>query len=123
MPAPYSTANLLKTACPSMPSLRLMFRPCVSTVRLDANARIGFLAHARTYAAALDRGALLAPAKSLAQMRQIIFNDYLDASLAGFFMLVVLSVLFFGARTVLAARAQAAPSARESAFQATPAAP
>ena len=47
-------------------------------------------------------------------MQQVIFNDYLDASLAGFFMLVVLSVLVFGVRTVLAARANAKPSTRES---------
>ncbi|WP_317205001.1 carbon starvation CstA family protein [Janthinobacterium sp.] len=89
----------------------------------DANVRVGFLAHARKYAAALEQGTLLAPAKSLAQMQQIIFNDYLDAGLAAFFMVVVLSVLFFGARTVLAARANARPSTRESAFQAMPTAP
>jgi carbon starvation protein len=86
----------------------------------DANPRVGFLAHADKYAAALSDGKLLAPAKSMAQMQQIVFNDYLDASLAGFFMLVVLSVLVFGVRTVLAARASTAPSARESAYQPMP---
>jgi len=86
----------------------------------DANPRVGFLAHADKYAAALGDGKLLAPAKSMAQMQQIVFNDYLDASLAGFFMVVVLSVLVFGVRTVLAARASAAPSARESAYQPMP---
>ncbi|MBC7859010.1 MAG: carbon starvation protein A [Burkholderiaceae bacterium] len=86
----------------------------------DANPRVGFLAHADKYAAALNDGALLAPAKSVAQMRQIVFNDYLDASLAGFFMVVVLSVLVFGVRTVLTARANAKPSARESAYQPMP---
>jgi len=80
----------------------------------DANPKIGFLAHATKYQAALDEGKLLAPAKSVAQMQQVIFNDYLDASLAGFFVLVVLSVLVFGIRTVLAARANAQPSAKES---------
>jgi carbon starvation protein len=68
----------------------------------------------------LNDGKLLAPAKSVAQMQQIVFNDYLDASLAGFFMLVVLSVLVFGIRTVLAARASAKPSARESVYQPLP---
>jgi carbon starvation protein len=86
----------------------------------DANPRVGFLAHADKYAAALSDGKLLAPAKSMAQMQQIVFNDYLDASLAGFFMVVVLSVLVFGVRTVLAARASTAPSARESAYQPMP---
>src|SRR5471032_142981 len=77
----------------------------------DANPRVGFLAHAQKYSAAYDEGKLLAPAKSVVQMQQVIFNDYLDASLAGFFMIVVLSVLAFGIRTVLAARASAQPTA------------
>lgn len=80
------------------------------------NVRIGFLAHAKKFQAAIDQGSVLAPAKSMAQMHQIVFNDYLDASLAGFFMFVVLSVLVFGARTVLKARAAAAPSSQETAF-------
>jgi carbon starvation protein len=80
----------------------------------DANPKVGFLAHASKYQAALDEGKLLAPAKSIAQMQQVIFNDYLDASLAGFFVIVVLSVLVFGVRTVLAARANDKPTAKES---------
>jgi carbon starvation protein len=80
----------------------------------DANPKVGFLAHASKYQAALDEGKLLAPAKSVAQMHQIVFNDYLDASLAGFFVIVVLSVLVFGVRTVLVARANAQPTAKES---------
>jgi carbon starvation protein len=80
----------------------------------DANPKVGFLAHASKYQAALDEGKILAPAKSIAQMQQVIFNDYLDASLAGFFVIVVLSVLIFGARTVLAARANSKPTANES---------
>jgi carbon starvation protein CstA len=76
--------------------------------------KVGFLAHASKYQAALDEGKLLAPAKSIAQMQQVIFNDYLDASLCGFFVIVVLSVLVFGVRTVLAARANDKPTAKES---------
>ncbi|PIF09184.1 carbon starvation CstA family protein [Janthinobacterium sp. 13] len=86
----------------------------------DANPRVGFLAHARKYSAALDEGTLLAPAKSVAQMQQIIFNDYLDAGLAAFFVTVVVSVLFFGIRTILKARADSRPSTKETPFQAMP---
>jgi carbon starvation protein len=86
----------------------------------DANPKIGFLAHASKYSAALAEDKVLAPAKSVAQMQQIVFNDYLDAALAGFFMLVVVSVLVFGIRTALAARASAKPSAKESAFELMP---
>ncbi|QJD92263.1 carbon starvation protein A [Duganella dendranthematis] len=88
-----------------------------------ANPKVGFLAHASKYQAALDEGKILAPAKSIAQMQQVIFNDYLDASLAGFFVIVVLSVLIFGARTVLAARANSKPTANESPLVLTPQVP
>ena len=86
----------------------------------DANPRVGFLAHAKKYSAALDEGTLLAPAKSVAQMQQIIFNDYLDAGLAAFFVVVVVSVLFFGIRTIMKARADSRPSTKESPYQALP---
>ena len=86
----------------------------------DANPRVGFLAHAKKYSAALDEGTLLAPAKSVAQMQQIIFNDYLDAGLAGFFVIVVVSVLFFGICTIMKARADSRPSTKESPYQALP---
>ncbi|WP_300753501.1 carbon starvation CstA family protein, partial [Janthinobacterium sp.] len=86
----------------------------------DANPRVGFLAHAQKYSAALNEGTLLAPAKSVAQMQQIIFNDYLDAGLAAFFVIVVVSVLVFGIRTIVKARADNQPSTQESPFQAMP---
>ncbi|MYM41124.1 carbon starvation CstA family protein [Duganella qianjiadongensis] len=79
-----------------------------------ANPKVGFLAHAAKYQAAYAEGKLLAPAKSMAQMQQVIFNDYLDASLAGFFVIVVLSILVFGIRTVLKAQAASGPTAQES---------
>ncbi|CDG84398.1 carbon starvation CstA family protein [Janthinobacterium agaricidamnosum] len=89
----------------------------------DANPRVGFLAHAGKYSAALDQGTLLAPAKSVAQMQQIVFNDYLDAGLAGFFMIVVISVMVFGIRTILLARANNKPTTRETPFQSMPTVP
>ncbi|MEO6918353.1 MAG: carbon starvation CstA family protein [Collimonas sp.] len=87
----------------------------------DANPRVGFLTHAGKYQAALADGKLLAPAKSVAQMQQIIFNDYLDAGLAAFFILVLLSILGFGIKTVLAARAANKPSTSETPFESLPA--
>jgi len=87
----------------------------------DANPRVGFLAHASKYQAALDEGKLLAPAKSIEQMRQVIFNDYVDAGLAAMFMLVVISVLVFGIRTVLKARSAQQPSVKEAPYETLPA--
>jgi carbon starvation protein len=86
-----------------------------------ADPKIGFLAHASKYQAAIDEGKILAPAKSLAQMQQVVFNDYLDAGLAGFFVVVVLSVLVFGIRTVLHARANNLPTVKESPLVLAPA--
>ena len=84
--------------------------------------RIGFVSHANKYQAAHDAGEILAPAKSILDMERIIFNDYVNASLAGFFIFVVLAVLFYGVRTVMAARAANAPTAKESPYVAMPAA-
>jgi carbon starvation protein len=88
----------------------------------DPNPKIGFLAHADKYSAALAKGEVLAPAKSIEQMQQVIFNDYLDAGLAAFFMVVVLSVLVFGVRMALRANAAANPTHRETPAQLMPAA-
>ncbi|OEZ51705.1 carbon starvation CstA family protein [Duganella sp. HH105] len=107
--AKYAWVTMVPTAWLLMCTLTAGFQKI-----FDANPKVGFLAHAAKYQAAFDQGKLLAPAKSVAQMQQVIFNDYLDASLAGFFVVVVLSVLVFGIRTVLAARAAAQPTAKES---------
>ncbi|SCY57333.1 carbon starvation CstA family protein [Nitrosospira sp. Nsp13] len=86
----------------------------------DVNPRIGFLAHAGKYKEALADGVLLAPAKSLEQMRQVIFNDYVNASLAALFMLVLISMLIFGIQTVLRARGTGGPTAKEAPFELLP---
>ena len=83
--------------------------------------RIGFVAHANKYQAAHDAGTILAPAKSILDMERIIFNDYVNASLAGFFIFVVLAVLFYGLRTVMDARKANNPTAKESPYVAMPA--
>jgi carbon starvation protein len=84
------------------------------------NVKIGFVAHARKFQAALDQGQVLAPAKSLDQMGRIVFNDYVDATLAGFFMVVVVAVLYYGIRTVINARSNNSPTVQESPFVAAP---
>ena len=88
----------------------------------DPNVKVGFVAHAKKFQAALDQGQVLAPAKSLDQMGRIIFNDYVDATLCGFFMVVVVAVLLYGIRTALTARREARPSVKETPFEPAPAA-
>jgi carbon starvation protein len=89
----------------------------------DSNVKVGFVAHAHKFQAALDQGQVLAPAKSLDQMSRVVFNDYVDATLCGFFMVVVVAVVLYGIRTVMAARKDARPSARETPYVPAPAAP
>jgi carbon starvation protein len=85
------------------------------------NPRIGFLAHAEKYQEAVAQGIVLAPAKSIEQMQQVIFNDYVNTSLAGLFMAVLISMLVFGIRTVLQARIVRHPTAQEAPFELLPA--
>jgi carbon starvation protein len=74
---------------------------------------IGFLAHASRFGAALAEGKVLAPAKNIDQMRQIVFNDYVDATLAFVFVLVVVSIFVLGVVEIRRARANDKPSTRE----------
>jgi len=85
-----------------------------------ASPKVGFLAQAAKFSAAAERGEVLAPAKSVAQMQQVIFNQYLDAALCGLFMLVVLSVLVFGVRACMKAYAATHPTSKESAYETMP---
>jgi len=82
----------------------------------DDNVKVGFLAHARKFKDAHDAGQVLAPAKTVDEMSRIIFNDYLDAGLCAFFMIVVLSVLLYGIRTALAANKVNKPTVKESPY-------
>ena len=82
----------------------------------SADPKVGFIAHANKFQAAHDAGTVLAPAKTIEQMERIIFNDYVNATLAGFFMFVVLAVLSYGIRTVLAARRSSGPTAKETPY-------
>ena len=86
-----------------------------------SNPKIGFLAHANKYHSALDKGEILAPAKNALQMQQIIFNDYVDATLAGLFIAVVVSITLFGLRTILMARKAGVPTTKETHFDSVPA--
>ena len=79
-----------------------------------SNPKIGFLANAQKFQTALSQDQLLAPAKSMAQMHQIVFNNYLNASLAAIFMLVLLAVLFYGIKECMRALRSQHPTTHES---------
>jgi len=76
--------------------------------------KVSFVAHAQKFSAALDAEQILAPAKTLDEMRRIVRNDYVDAALALVFMLLVVAMIGFGLRAAFAARRNAKPTARET---------
>jgi carbon starvation protein CstA len=78
--------------------------------------KIGFLANAEKFGAALAKGEVLAPAKTLKDMERIVFNNQLDAALCVLFMTVVMLMLLFAIRAILAARRSATPTAQESEY-------
>ena len=85
------------------------------------NPRIGFLAHAEKYQDAVTQDIVLAPARSIGQMQQVIFNDYINVTLTALFMAVLISILMFGIRTILQARIILHPTTREAPFELLPA--
>jgi len=86
----------------------------------NANPKIGFLALANRFQAAIDKGEVLAPAKSVEQMQQIVFNNYLDAVLAMFFIFVVVSILFYTIVACVKAWHEGKPTSCELPYEAMP---
>jgi carbon starvation protein len=62
----------------------------------SSNPAVGFLSHARKFSDAVASGQVLAPAKSMEQMSRVIFNDYVDATLAAVFVAVVIATVVYG---------------------------
>ena len=60
-----------------------------------ANPAVGFVSHALKFGSALAANQVLAPAKSLSEMSRVIFNDYLDATLAGVAVAIVVTVVIY----------------------------
>ena len=82
---------------------------CTVTAGLEkvfsSNPKVGFLSHAAKFSEALASQQVLAPAKSLAEMSRVIFNDYLDATLAALAVSIVIVVVAYGILRIRQARA------------------
>lgn len=89
----YTWVTILPTAWVLLTTMTAGFQKI-----FHSNPKIGFLAHADVFQKALDSGKVLAPAKTVTQMHQIVFNDYIDATLCGLFMFVVTWVLIASVR-------------------------
>jgi len=79
----------------------------------DPDPKIGFLALAHKFSDAAAQGTVLAPAKSIAEMQRVAFNNYLDAAVCAFFVLLVVAMCGFALKICLQALRQAKPSAQE----------
>jgi carbon starvation protein len=82
----------------------------------SSDVKLSFVAHAHKYGAALDAGQVLAPAKTIDDMHRIVTNDYVDATLALTFMVLVVTVIAFGLRAAFAARRSNTPTAHETPY-------
>lgn len=74
---------------------------------------IGFVALARKFGDAAAQGTVIAPAKSIEEMQRVAFNNYLDAVVCGFFVLLVVAMCVFAAKICMQALKQSKPTAQE----------
>ncbi|MBF0676325.1 carbon starvation CstA family protein [Pseudomonas sp.] len=86
----------------------------------DPNPAVGFLALADKYETALAAGQILAPAKSLAQMENVILNAYTNAVLSALFLFVVFSILFYAVKVGRQAWVHKERTDKETPFQSMP---
>ncbi|HEV7778463.1 MAG TPA: carbon starvation CstA family protein [Luteibacter sp.] len=77
---------------------------------------ISFTAAAQKYADGLAAGTLIAPAKTVAEMQQIITNNRVDMALTAIFMLLVITMLGFGLRAIMQAWRANHPTAHEEPY-------
>jgi carbon starvation protein len=80
---------------------------------LSPDPNVGFISHALKYGDSLAANKLLAPAKTLGEMRRIVFNDYIDATLAAVFVLVVVATVIYGLISIRKALGNPQPTAME----------
>ena len=78
-----------------------------------SDPRIGFVALAQKFSSAAAEGKVLAPAKSIEEMQRVAFNNYLDAVVCGFFVLLVLAMCVFAVKICLQALRQSMPTVHE----------
>jgi len=78
-----------------------------------ANPAIGFLAQARRFADAAASGTVLAPAKTLQEVQRVAFNNYLDAAVCAFFVLLVAAMCVYAIIISLQALRATQPTAQE----------
>ena len=98
-----------------VPAVGVLFVTCYAGLQklFHSDPRVSFLAHAGKYSEALAKNEVLAPAKDIGEMSQIIFNDQVNAGLTALFLSVVVVVAIYGVRTAMKARKVGWSTAKE----------
>ncbi|UGQ30845.1 carbon starvation CstA family protein [Acinetobacter calcoaceticus] len=78
------------------------------------NPKIGFLAQANRFSDAIARGEILKPAKTIAEMQNIVMSNQINAALCGFFMIVAIVMVIAAIGIVRRALASPTPTVNES---------
>src|SRR5262245_27036904 len=79
-----------------------------------SDPKIGFVALARRFSDAAVQGTVLAPAKSIAEVQRVAFNNYLDAAVCAFFVLLVAAMCVYAIMISLKALRTAQPTVHET---------
>ena len=78
-----------------------------------SDPKIGFIALANRFSTAAAQGTVLAPAKSIAEMQRVAFNNYLDAVVCALFVALVLAMCWYTFKICRQALRQTQPTAHE----------
>ncbi|MEQ1451849.1 carbon starvation CstA family protein [Acinetobacter seifertii] len=78
------------------------------------NPKIGFLAQAHKFSDAIARGEIIKPAKTIAEMQNIVMSNQINAALCGFFMIVSIVMIIASIGIVRRALASRIPTVNEA---------
>ncbi|MDQ9037673.1 carbon starvation CstA family protein [Acinetobacter seifertii] len=78
------------------------------------NPKIGFLAQSHKFSDAIARGEIIKPAKTIAEMQNIVMSNQINAALCGFFMIVSIVMIIASIGIVRRALASRTPTVNEA---------
>ncbi|MDM1763151.1 MULTISPECIES: carbon starvation CstA family protein [unclassified Acinetobacter] len=78
------------------------------------NPKIGFLAQADRFSAAIAKGEILKPAKTLEEMQTIVLSNQINAALCAFFMIVAIVMIIAAISVIRRALASPVPTVNEA---------
>lgn len=111
----YTWVTLVPTAWLLVCTLSAAWEKVAST-----NPKIGFFALASKYSEAAAAGTVIAPAKTIADMQRVAFNNYLCGSITILFAALVIAMAFFTVKFSLQALRNPKPTAAETPYKEAP---